>query len=77
MFTYVRNFIFIGLASVIVLLSLAGCTELREYKKQVEAITVEDIDPAKVADGEKRRLRRGFRKTRQAGSHAAAAVSAR
>ncbi len=52
MYTYVRNCIFIGLGSVIVMLSLAGCTELREYKKQVEAITIEDVDPEKVADGD-------------------------
>ena len=46
-----RNIIFICFVLIITLFCFSGCTELREYKKQVEAITIEDIDPAKVPDG--------------------------
>lgn len=72
-----RNIICMFFVFLAGLLFFSGCTELREYKKQVEAITIEDVDLENTADGKKRRLRRGFRKTRQVGSHAAAAVSAR
>lgn len=47
-----RTAIFLCFIFISALFFITGCTEVKEYKKQVEEITIEDVDLAKVADGE-------------------------